>query len=79
MASVPKRHVTKSRTNRRRMHIFIKKPNLVQCSHCSKQILPHKVCPHCGYYKEVEFVNVLAKIQKKEEKKKKQAEEQIKQ
>ncbi|GBD34025.1 50S ribosomal protein L32 [bacterium HR34] len=75
MAAVPKKHTTKGKRNNRRMHIFIKQPNLISCPHCLKKILPHKVCPYCGYYKGIEFINVLEKIQKKEEKKKKEREE----
>jgi large subunit ribosomal protein L32 len=25
--------------------------NLSVCSHCKKSIMPHRVCPYCGYYK----------------------------
>ncbi|MBT6002627.1 MAG: 50S ribosomal protein L32, partial [Candidatus Marinimicrobia bacterium] len=23
----------------------------ITCSNCSEPKLPHRVCPHCGYYK----------------------------
>jgi len=29
---------------------------------------PHKVCKFCGYYKNTEFVDVLGKLSKKEQK-----------
>jgi len=67
--AVPKKHTTKSRRNKRRMHIFLKASPLVACSHCGKPKLPHVVCPNCGYYKGVEVVNVLEKLEKKERKK----------
>ncbi len=38
------------------------------CSHCGKQVLPHTVCANCGYYKGVEKINVLVKLEKKERK-----------
>ena len=51
------------------MHLFLGRPTLVPCQKCGKPILPHTVCPNCGYYKGVEFINVLEKLTKKERKK----------
>jgi len=51
------------------MHIFLEKPKLAKCPKCGKPTLSHTVCPNCGYYKGVEFVNVLEKLDKKERKK----------
>ena len=66
---VPKQKHTKSRRNKRRAHIFMKSPVLVKCPKCGKPILPHTVCPNCGYYKGEEVINVLKKLDKKEKKK----------
>lgn len=66
--AVPKQRHTKSRRDKRRMHIFLRAQKLVLCSHCGKPKLPHVICPNCGYYKGVEVVNVLAKLEKKEKK-----------
>ena len=68
--AVPKQRHTKSRRNRRRMHIFLKSPNLTKCPKCGKPTLPHIVCLNCGYYKGKEMVNVLKKLTKRERKKK---------
>jgi len=65
---VPKQRKTKSRRNKRRMHIFAKAPVLTKCPKCGKLILPHLVCPNCGYYKGVEVIDVLKKLTKKERK-----------
>ncbi len=67
--AVPKWRHTKSKRNKRRMHIFLVKPTLTKCSKCGHSILPHIVCPNCGYYKGVEVINVLEKLTKKEKKK----------
>jgi large subunit ribosomal protein L32 len=67
---VPKKHTTKSSRNQRRMHIFLRAQKLVPCSHCGKPKLPHVICPNCGYYKGVEVINVLAKLETKEIKEK---------
>jgi len=73
--AVPKQRHTKSRRNKRRMHIFIKTPSLTKCSKCGKFVLPHTICWNCGFYKGKEVINVLAKLEKKE---KKQREKEIK-
>jgi len=68
--AVPKQKHTKSRRNKRRMHIFTKASVLTKCPKCGQLILPHTVCPYCGYYKGVEVIDVLKKLTKKERKKK---------
>lgn len=66
--AVPKQRKTKGRRNQRRSHIFLKKPALTKCPKCGSFILPHIVCPNCGYYKGNEVINVLEKLTKKERK-----------
>ncbi len=68
--AVPKQKHTKSRRNKRRMHIRLKAQALVKCPKCGKPTLPHTVCPNCGYYKSMEVIDVLKKLNKKERKKK---------
>jgi len=67
--AVPKQRHTKSRRNKRRLHIFIKPPTLSYCPKCKKTIRPHTVCLNCGYYKKKEIIDVLGKLTKKEKKK----------
>lgn len=66
--AVPKQRHNSSRKNRRRGNIFIKAPALVKCPKCGKPVLPHTLCGFCGYYKGTELVNVMAKLEKKEQK-----------
>lgn len=66
--AVPKQKHTKSRRDRRRMHIFIKPSALTKCLKCGKPVLPHKVCLNCGFYKGREVLDVLKKLDKKERK-----------
>ena len=68
--TVPKQRHTKSRRNKRRMHLFLKEPVLNSCPKCKKSVLPHTVCQNCGYYKGEEVIDVLKKLTKKERKKK---------
>lgn len=67
---VPKQRHTKSRRNKRRMHIFAKEPGLTKCPKCGKPVLPHRVCQNCGNYKGEQVLDVLKKLTKKERKKK---------
>ena len=69
MGGVPKQRHTKSKRNKRRLHIFLKAANLTKCPKCGQPILPHTVCPNCGYYKEKEVIDVFKKLTKKERKK----------
>lgn len=50
------------------MHLFLKKPTLAKCPKCGVSVLPHTVCQNCGFYKKVEYINVLEKLTKKEKK-----------
>ena len=50
------------------MHIFLKAPKLQTCPRCSRAVLPHLMCPNCGYYKGVQVKDVLLKLTKKERK-----------
>lgn len=69
MGGVPKQKKTKSRRNKRRLHIFAEAPASTKCPKCGKPVLPHTVCLNCGYYKGHEVINVLEKLTKKERKK----------
>lgn len=40
------------------------------CRKCGKPALPHTVCQNCGYYKGVEVIDVMKKLNKKEQKQK---------
>lgn len=67
--AVPKKRLPKGRQQKRRMHLYLKKPFLSPCPKCGKPVLPHNVCFNCGYYKGVEALDVLKKLTKKERKK----------
>jgi large subunit ribosomal protein L32 len=67
--AVPKQRHTKSRRNKRRLHVYTSIPGLTKCTKCGKSVLPHTVCWNCGYYKGVEVLNVMEKLNKKEKKK----------
>jgi len=46
----PKRRHSAARRDRRRSHDALARPATSTCSHCGEVKLPHRACPHCGYY-----------------------------
>ncbi len=65
----PKKRGTKSKRDKRRLHIFLKEPNLSKCPKCGVLRLSHSACLSCGYYKGRQVIDVFAKLDKKERKK----------
>ncbi|MGQ9678419.1 MAG: 50S ribosomal protein L32 [bacterium] len=47
---LPKRRHSRQRGRKRRTHWKLTPPTLVDCPHCHEPKIPHRVCPHCGYY-----------------------------
>lgn len=60
---------TKGKRNRVRSHHALKRANFGRCGHCGQDSVPHTVCKNCGYYKGRQVIDVLAKLDKKERKK----------
>ncbi|MFO7246096.1 MAG: 50S ribosomal protein L32 [Thermaerobacter sp.] len=54
--AVPKRKMSKARRDKRRTHYKLRAPLLSECPNCHELRLPHRVCPHCGYYRGREVV-----------------------
>ncbi len=68
-----KRH-TKGKRNRRRSHLALKKTFLAICSKCEREVLPHHICEYCGFYDGKEVIDVMAKLTKKEKKRREKEE-----
>ena len=47
----PKRRHSKSRTSKRRTHDTLVATQSSDCPNCREPKPPHRVCPHCGYYR----------------------------
>lgn len=58
VVAVPFHKTPKTRTRNRRSHWKLQKPLLIPCSHCGELVVPHRVCPSCGYYKDRKIVEV---------------------
>lgn len=65
MPPQPKRKHSKGRRDRRRAHDALVAANLVVCGDCGALILPHTVCPKCGFYKGRAIVEVKKEKAKK--------------
>jgi len=49
--AVPKRKTSKSRKGMRRSHWNLEVSAIATCANCGQPVMPHRVCPGCGYYK----------------------------
>ncbi|MBI4567940.1 MAG: 50S ribosomal protein L32 [Planctomycetes bacterium] len=47
---VPKKRKSKARIGDRRGHHKLTIPQYIACPSCGTEILPHRVCYHCGTY-----------------------------
>jgi large subunit ribosomal protein L32 len=57
---VPKRRMSKMRLRTRKAANRPKARQLSVCAQCGARVLPHRVCPSCGYYKGRQVVSVTA-------------------
>ncbi|MBX7148151.1 50S ribosomal protein L32 [bacterium] len=58
--AVPKHKVSKSCRNMRRSHLRAKARTEApsKCPRCQEAKLPHRVCIHCGFYKDMEVIKL---------------------
>ena len=54
--AVPKRRTSHARQGIRRSHLHLKPISIQYCSECNEPVLPHRVCPNCGFYQGREVV-----------------------
>ncbi len=76
--AVPKKKTTKSKRNKRRMHLYAKVPSLTICPQCKEKKIMHAICKECGYYKGREVIDVLKDKTKDKKKEKEQDKEKEK-
>lgn len=48
--AVPKRRTSKSAQGHRRSHHHKKPIGVQYCGECNEPVMPHRVCPQCGFY-----------------------------
>lgn len=66
---LPAKRRTHTSKRERAAHFALRATSLAPCSHCRKLILPHRVCPHCGWYKGREVIHTATKLEKRSKKK----------
>jgi large subunit ribosomal protein L32 len=66
MPQEPKKRHSRQRQGKRRAAIHLVIAKNVLCSNCQKEILPHKICRYCGFYKGKQVVNKAKKEKKTE-------------
>lgn len=64
----PKRKHSNMRTRLRRTHDALATASFSRCSQCGAQILPHRICAYCGYYRGKQVITIKPKKDKKEKK-----------
>lgn len=74
----PKKRMTSSRSGNRKSKIFIKTKSVSVCPKCKSPYLPHRVCPTCGFYKNVDILKLEEKAAAKEKRRKEKEEEEAK-
>jgi len=67
--SIRMRH-TSGHTKNRRSHHSLTEPRLSKCAKCGSFHLRHHVCSVCGEYRGRQVINMEAKVEKKNERKK---------
>jgi large subunit ribosomal protein L32 len=61
MPPLPKRKYAKARQGERRQHLRLDPINMTECSNCRQMRLPHRTCPHCGFYRGRQVVEVKSR------------------
>jgi large subunit ribosomal protein L32 len=56
MPPLPKRKYPKSRQGKRRSHLAMRMPHVVECPTCKSPRLSHHACPICGKYRNREVL-----------------------
>lgn len=50
--AVPKHKASKARTRRRKaINSRLSVTTFIKCGNCGNSMVPHRVCPKCGFYK----------------------------
>ena len=61
---------TRAHTANRRSHHALVAPRLAKCEKCGQMRRSHVACGNCGFYNKREVIDVLARLTKKEQKRK---------
>ncbi len=59
--ALPKRKHCQARRDKGRAHWKMPIVSFSKCPQCAKAMIPHRVCPSCGYYRSRQVVLVAEK------------------
>ncbi len=62
----PKRRHSNMRTRLRRTHDTLQPPSMSRCANCGRELLPHRICHHCGFYRGKQVLTIKVKSKKEE-------------
>ena len=65
--ALPKRKHGKARRDKSRTHWKLAVRSLSACPQCARPIVPHRVCPGCGYYRGRQVVVIAEKKPKSQQ------------
>jgi large subunit ribosomal protein L32 len=61
--AVPRSKTSKARTRRRQsINMKLTAPTMIECSTCGNQVLLHRVCPKCGFYRGKQVIIPESKV-----------------
>jgi len=58
MGALPKQRISRARQGNRRRHHGITVVSLTQCPNCRQTRQTHHVCPHCGFYRGRQVIEI---------------------
>lgn len=56
--AVPKQKVSRAKRNSRAAHHALSQPAQSTCPQCREPKRPHRVCPHCGNYRDRQVLEI---------------------
>ena len=59
--AVPKRRTSKAKKGHRRSHHHVDPKGVQYCKECNEPVIPHRVCPNCGFYQGREVIVMAEK------------------
>ncbi|MFA6909306.1 MAG: 50S ribosomal protein L32 [Patescibacteria group bacterium] len=68
---LPSKRRTKQSKRERAAHFALSPIQLTTCPKCKQAIRPHRVCPHCGYYRGRDILQIDLKSERRKQKDKK--------
>jgi len=73
----PKKRLTSARSGKRRAHLALVSKRLATCPKCKSPVFSHRVCPNCGYYKNLNLLKLEEKSKAKDTRRKAREEETL--